>query len=363
MSLCPVGRKWNPQWLCWGQLMLLTVLSLACSSLEGSGRVDGAVDAATSGDVEVGPVDNPTDATQGPNRGDGAASEANVPAEVQHDIEPPAVIMASPADGALGVTAETKILMQFSEGMDKASVESALTVAGANFANFSWNSTGTILEVGAEGGWPYAEGSYPPPAALRYQVRLSAEAQDLAGNKLAAPLSFSFTTLRRSTIALNYAPERSGQAFRVDNDDQISASACNTTPENCLFFQGPRGGQYTAIVVVTFSFNPPIGFVAVDNAWLQTGLTGTTSAPPNSRLEVETVEFTSLSPALYKLRGPLAGTFSLDAPRPLKLTVADILKAKASAGMGSEISFLISTPDTVGYHLAQPQLMVTMLLR
>lgn len=101
------------------------------------------------------------------------------------DVTAPTVVNSAPAANATGISTNTSISVTFSEGMNKASVDGAFSI--------SPNVAGTVLWDGTD-----SLRSFQPSAALaastQYTITIGTGAQDKAGNALAAPFSFSFTT-------------------------------------------------------------------------------------------------------------------------------------------------------------------------
>lgn len=100
------------------------------------------------------------------------------------DITPPTVVSTSPASGATSVPRTAPISVTFSENLDSATVTNAA---------FSFNNgvTGTIVVSGA-----VATLTPTPslPASTTITGTLSTAIKDRAGNPLAAPVTFQFTT-------------------------------------------------------------------------------------------------------------------------------------------------------------------------
>lgn len=100
------------------------------------------------------------------------------------DTTAPTVVSTSPANGATGVPRTAVIRVTFSENLDSASVTNAA---------FSFNNgvTGTIVVSGA-----VATLTPTPslPASTTITGTLSTAIKDRAGNPLAAPVTFQFTT-------------------------------------------------------------------------------------------------------------------------------------------------------------------------
>jgi uncharacterized protein (TIGR02145 family) len=118
---------------------------------------------------------------------------------VSDDILSPVVTDIIPADNAEGVFATEKIMLFFSEPMNRTSVESGFSL-GCNGnpdidGSFSWRNENTLM-------------TFTPVQSLRentlYTVSLSTGAADLSGNKMKAEFSSSFTTVPESAPEIVY---------------------------------------------------------------------------------------------------------------------------------------------------------------
>ncbi len=101
------------------------------------------------------------------------------------DTTPPRVQGSTPADNAPGVDINANLSLSFSEAMDTASTQAAFSINPNVIGTLSWNQERTLL-------------TFDPTASLDYSkvytVTLGTGAMDAAGNKLASPYSFKFTT-------------------------------------------------------------------------------------------------------------------------------------------------------------------------
>lgn len=90
------------------------------------------------------------------------------------DSTPPEVVATSPDDGATGVSIETEYVITFSEPMDTAVTENAITVDGATIEDFDWNSDDTQVTI------TLSELEHDK----EYTVLVTDDATDVAGNAL-----------------------------------------------------------------------------------------------------------------------------------------------------------------------------------
>jgi len=145
----------------------------------------------------------------------GAAGEAGAPESPSADTAP-RVLSVSPADHAIGVTNDTKIVVTFDRPMAEAVTEAAFhgTDLPPSSVTFSWNTRDTVLTITPSAPLIYAaatpstDGSVPFPAK-QYHLAFDATARDRQGRSL-EPVTSVFSTLRELSVALAADPERSG---------------------------------------------------------------------------------------------------------------------------------------------------------
>lgn len=103
------------------------------------------------------------------------------------DTTPPTVLSTNPTNNAKDVDKTTKVTITFSEAMEKATTEGSVTVSPGTITNKTWSGdTSLILTI------TMTEGQ-------TYTVTVGTGAKDLAGNQMAAPYTFNFTTRSGST--------------------------------------------------------------------------------------------------------------------------------------------------------------------
>jgi subtilisin len=144
------------------------------------------------------------------------------------DTTAPTVTAVAPAPGSTGVAPSSTVSVTFSEPMDPASTQTAMTLVrtgdGASVpGSYSWSGTRLTLRpttVLAEG--------------VGYTIRLSATAKDLAGNALGTARSGSFTTWRTVNAypfaaTLEAGSLRAGSSSRLAADDNLLYEVAATT--------------------------------------------------------------------------------------------------------------------------------------
>jgi hypothetical protein len=116
------------------------------------------------------------------------------------ELSPPSVTMSSPGDGWTSVGRNTDIVLSFSEPMNPASVEGALSVSWSGGSpvhglGFYWDPSGTRLTVMPDTADPAGITNVDLlPGGKLVTVTLGAGAADAAGNPLPSPYASSFTT-------------------------------------------------------------------------------------------------------------------------------------------------------------------------
>lgn len=102
------------------------------------------------------------------------------------DVVAPSVSNVSPSNGAEAVELESDVVIEFSEAMDKASVESSITISpSVSNVSYEWDTEGKVVTVYMD------DLEYN----TTYSVVLSTDVSDISGNKLEAEFSSDFTTI------------------------------------------------------------------------------------------------------------------------------------------------------------------------
>jgi hypothetical protein len=99
------------------------------------------------------------------------------------DTTSPSVVSTTPIDNAQGVGVQSTVSITFSEPMDSAVAEIAISISPSVTTTSSWSSDGTVLSL-----------SVNLKPETTYTVTVSGNARDLAGNQMEASYPFSFTT-------------------------------------------------------------------------------------------------------------------------------------------------------------------------
>lgn len=114
-----------------------------------------------------------------------------------YDDDSPSVLSFTPTANQKKVSRSTKIVINFSEPMDPASVLGALSISPSFGYTSSWNAHFTQLTV-----TPSSQLSYNK----KYTVTITTAASDLMGNGLPATVSWAFTTVSQTSSTTTTTP-------------------------------------------------------------------------------------------------------------------------------------------------------------
>jgi len=111
------------------------------------------------------------------------------------DTNPPTIIGIIPADEATGVLVDDKIVVSFSEAMDKLTVQNSFSISPDIGHTFAWdneNKTMTVTHLSS-----YTEGS-------TYNIGVSTGAEDMSGNAMLNNVSRSFSVVSAAPPTIAY---------------------------------------------------------------------------------------------------------------------------------------------------------------
>jgi hypothetical protein len=111
------------------------------------------------------------------------------------DANPPTITGIIPSNGATGVFVNDKIVISFSEAMDKLSVQNSLTINPPIGPTYSWDNENKILTVVPSSN--FTEGGI-------YNIMLSTGAEDMSGNALGSNVSSTFTVVSAAPPTIEY---------------------------------------------------------------------------------------------------------------------------------------------------------------
>ncbi|MEE9151909.1 MAG: Ig-like domain-containing protein [Thermoplasmata archaeon] len=101
------------------------------------------------------------------------------------DISQPEILSINPFDGSTDISVDGGIIIQFSESMNTASVESAISIQPYIEYLYSWNNDNKTLILNS---------SEPLDYETLYQISISTEAKDLADRGIENRYELEFTT-------------------------------------------------------------------------------------------------------------------------------------------------------------------------
>ena len=140
------------------------------------------------------------------------------------DVTAPTVTSTSPANGATGVAIAANVWVTFSEPMNQATAQAAFALSPSVEGTFSWSgNTMTFDPTGLTKGTVYT-------------ATVNTTATDVAGNALAAEVSWLFTTTNVTTVTASPAAVviqtgalRSGGVAQLATDDNAFFEVNSTT--------------------------------------------------------------------------------------------------------------------------------------
>ena len=132
------------------------------------------------------------------------------------DTTAPTIVSVTPGNGEIGVTKDVKIVVTFSEAMNKATTELAYQSSDMPAVSFAWSDGDTKLTIDPTGDLAYSVGG------TLYSFKLTSTATDLAGNALTEVTS-TFRTLRELTRTFESVAVLDGD---VRSDGVVNAAAC-----------------------------------------------------------------------------------------------------------------------------------------
>jgi hypothetical protein len=158
------------------------------------------------------------------------------------DTTPPTVSSVTPLDGATGVAVGTTVTATFSEAMDNATLTTA---------TFTLVVTGTGTPVAGTVGVSGNTATFTPTAALspstQYTATLNTSVRDLAGNALAVPFSWSFTTSASVAPSLGAHDIRFIMTEENRTTTQISTVPLTTQTTGSVIVTSVANGTFTAL--------------------------------------------------------------------------------------------------------------------
>jgi hypothetical protein len=174
------------------------------------------------------------------------------------DTTAPTISSVIPSNSASNVATLPTIVVTFNEAMNTSSAQNAFTISGGVTGSFNWIGNRMIFTS-----------SSALSSNTAYTCTVGTGAQDLAGNHLAAPYSWSFTTGITDTIAPTVfftVPSDSDKDHRVPNVSTISVTfneAMNTSSaQNAFLINGvfPTGSFSWSGNTMIFTPEPDLDY-------------------------------------------------------------------------------------------------------
>ena len=274
------------------------------------------------------------------------------------DTTRPTVIITMPAAGATNVATNTRVSATFSEDMNP------VTLSGASFT-----LANTTLGTAVTGTVSYSAASqtavFTPttpatlPANTLFTATITAAASDLAGNTLAAPYVWTFTTSAladstRPTVILtvpaagatNQATNTSITATFSEDMNAATITGTSFTLTNTTLAAPVAGTVSYAAAARTVTFTPTAGTLAINSAFSATvtsavtdlagnALAGNTAVVPNAGNHVWT--FTTAAagdttPPTITAVSPIDGTAGICLTRVVSATFSEPMDAATING-------------------------------
>lgn len=241
------------------------------------------------------------------------------------DTTAPTVVSMSPSDGATGVAAGAVLKIVFSEPMDQASVENALSSSPLDpgDAMLSWNAAGDTLSITPNQPLLRGEGVGADPGSvmpIAYELKVGTGATDVAGNHLAAEAAVAFTTEKKMSLTI---PPVDAMTRTMNNSGGIAAEA-----SNLILGDGAAADFYTR-TLLTFDLAPlPGSLIAIESASLGARQLAPVGTPYTDlgALTVDHLLFTTIDAAAFDAAA-LASMGSLSTNPTLETKSADVTAA------------------------------------
>ncbi len=250
---------------------LSLLLTFACAS-ETTDATDETDDTQETDDTEE------TDDTQ----------DTNETEDTEEQVTTPSIVSMTPAKDTVGVLPDSVIEVLFSEAMDPASVEEALTsVVIGTALDFSWPEPNRLVITPLEG-LPVV-GYDPEGQGAEVDIGIGAEALSLKGEPMAYPVWASFRVARSYQATLPYDDKRTG---RVTSDSKTSSSSLSV---------GDVAGDIAYRGFLTFDLDGVPEILGVTEAALRVDMNGYAGTPWSAlgALKVHGVRFAVFGPSIY----------------------------------------------------------------
>lgn len=249
--------------------------------------------------------------SSGGHEGTNAAGTGGGAGTAPIDPNAPVLLASVPADGALGVAADTELVLTFSAPMDTASVQAAYRSSSLPAAQvrFTWSAGDTVLRIVPRAALEVASGSEPSAVVARqYALDITAAARDKAGNTL-VPAHVGFAVVRSITQALSAVQDRD-LTGNWRTDGTYGLAYCERVDTTFCMGDTPAAGSLGYRGFLTFDLAAlPADLITVSAAELSATVEQTFGTPFTDlgNLRSEQVSFSAIGDAAFAaaaLSGP-----------------------------------------------------------
>lgn len=163
----------------------------------------------------------------------------------------PAPVSILPVEVGVGIGTHDPVTLSFERGMDRSSVEAALTISPARDVRLAWSADGRTLRVTPASRWLTDQ---------RYALVVGTSARTATGALLSAPARFSFTTEAAPRIvafSATYVPEPPPAAKALRAEGDVAAAAA-----------GSLTSEVSARTTIQITFNANIDRIQAEAGFL-----------------------------------------------------------------------------------------------
>lgn len=117
------------------------------------------------------------------------------------DTTPPTIVDTDPGNASIDVNVSRNVFIAFSEPMDRSSTEGAVSMSPGSITSRHWSSGDRVLTL-----------NVTLEKGISYTVTVTADAMDVAGNRMASAYTFRFTT---QTLPASQTPSMGNAVIMV----------------------------------------------------------------------------------------------------------------------------------------------------
>lgn len=183
------------------------------------------------------------------------------------DVTPPSVQSTTPASGAAGVDPATAVTVTFSEPMDPATTQAALTIgapSGTTATNLTW-TTPNVLRFNL---------TPVPPENTNVTWTIGTGATDASGNALTAAFTRTFKTWRTVTTTITTDATLDATVYKTSTLTGVTQGTTNVVGNS----SSPSASRaYFSFDLTSIYVNAPIAFISARLDTVQEGFAQTYS--------------------------------------------------------------------------------------